>query len=258
MRLSGLDLFFWMASFFGHLCLLAVLWKKRLIAQFPLFTTWIATSVIRSLALFFILRHGSENAYFYAYWSLAILDMSLQILVVLELVVHIFRPIGTWAPGVRGSFIWLLVGSTLIASTLTWLASPPTHSLRQAFVIRGNFFSSVLMSELFVGMIVFSVTMGLPWRTSVARIAQGLGLYSMLGILIDILHNYFGVAGGTHAYSTLSHIRIGIYLSCLGYWIGTLAQTAPVPAELPERMRRQLFLLNQWVEVELQRLQVWR
>lgn len=250
-HLSGLDLFFWVASFLGHLVLLAVLWLRKRASEFPLFTSLIAMNVVRTIFLFFTLRYASKDAYFYAYWSLAFLDILLQLAVVYEIASSVFRPTGTWAQDLRWSLVWLLSLSAVIALGLTWLAVPPTQNLRQAIAIRGLFFSSVLMSELFIGIIAMSVTMGLPWRTHVARIAQGLGTYSIIGIAIDGLHSYFGLAQGMQGYTLLSHVQIAAYLVCVTYWIVTLAQEAPESRGMPIQMQRQLLLLQRRMAFEL-------
>jgi len=250
-HLSGLDLFFWVASLFGHLALLAVLWLRKRAFEFPLFTSLITMYVGRTIVLFFTLRYGSRDAYFYTYWSLAFVDVLLQLAVVYEIASHVFRPTGTWAQDLRWSFLWLLAISAVIGLGLTWLAVPPTQNLRQAIAIRGNFFSSVLMSELFIGITAMSVTMGLPWRTHVARIAQGLGTYSIIGIGIEGLHSYFGLTQGMQGYTLLSHVRIAAYLVCVIYWIVTLAQEAPESRGMPVQMQRQLRLLQRRVAFEL-------
>lgn len=41
------------------------------------------------------------------------------------------------------------------------------------------------MSELFVGMLSLSVTVGLPWKSHTTRIACGLGIYSGICVLIE-------------------------------------------------------------------------
>jgi hypothetical protein len=256
MHLTGLDFVFWAVSFWGHITLLLVLVVRRRVALFPFFTTLIASNVLRTIVLYFVLNHGTKHDYFYTYWSLAVVDMVLQFCVVYEMASHVFRPLGEWAPDVRKSFVWLICGSIAIASALTYLATPATKILVRAVVIKGNFFSSVLMSEFFVGMIVLSTTVGLPWRTHVARISQGLGVYSILGVLTEAGHSYFGT--DSRIFTTLSHFRIAIYLACLGYWIVMLWQEAPAPKELPEEMRTQLVILQRRVEFDLQKLRAWR
>jgi len=257
MHLTGLDLFFWVASLLGHLTLLAVLWLRKRAAKFPLFTSLITMYVGRTVILFFIYRFSSKDAYFYTYWSLAIVDVALQLAVFYEIAFHVFRPAGSWAQDLRWSFVWLLSLSAIVGMGLTWLAAPATKTLRQAIAIRGNFFSSVLMSELFVGITVLSVTMGLPWKTHVARIAQGLGTYSIIGFGTEGLQSYFGVAQGTETYSMLSHVSIAAYLVCVTYWIFTLAQEAPVSGGMPIQMQRQLLLLQRRAAFQLAYLKDW-
>jgi hypothetical protein len=258
MHLTGLDLVFWAAGFLGHIALLFVLWIRRRARVFPLFTALIAINVIRTSALYLVMHYGTKHAYFYAYWSLAVVDTALQLSVVYEMASHVFRPFGEWALDVRSSLLWLICGSIAVASGLTWLATPVTRIWMQAVVIKGSFFSSALMSELFVGMIALSVTAGLPWKTHVTRISQGLGVYSMIDVLIEGGHSYFGLSHGTQTYIALSHLRMGIYLVCIVYWIVMLWRDAPQPRELSANMRRQLFTLQRGVEYDLRKLRSWR
>lgn len=244
MQLSGLDLFFWMAGLAGHLILLSVLLIRHRARLFPFFTTLIAANIIRTAVLYISLHHASKRGYFLIYWTLAIVDVLLQLLVVYEVGSHIFRPLGEWAQGIRRNLLWVTLASVLVAGGLTFLATPPARVWQQAFVIRGNFFSSALMCELFVGVIVLAVTAGLPWKTHVARIAQGLGVYSIAGIVTEGAHTVLGVANNSDAYRTLSHLRIALYLLCLLYWIVTLWRNAPSPMQMTDRMRSQLDLLQ--------------
>ena len=257
MHLSGLDLFLWVAGLVGNVSLLAVLWLRKRATEFPFFTSLIAMYVGRTIILFFVYRYGSKDAYFYAYWSLAILDIELQLAVVYEIASYVFRPTGSWAQDLRWSFVWLLSLSAVIGVALTWLAAPATKTLYQEIAIRGNFFSSVLLSELFVGITALSVTMGLPWKTHVARIAQGLGTYSIVGFAIEGLHSYFGLSQGMQGYTMLSHVRIAAYLSCVAYWIVTLAQEAPEPRGMPVQMQQQMLLLQRRVAFELAHIRGW-
>jgi hypothetical protein len=117
---------------------------------------------------------------------------------------------------------------------------------------RGNLFSSALQCELFVGMIAFSATASLPWKTHVARIAQGLGFYSLIGILTEAGHNV--LPRNTTLYETLTYLRMTTYLICASYWIVMLWLNAPAPQELPDETRRQLFTLQRQVEYDLRKL----
>jgi hypothetical protein len=244
MHLTTLDLVFWVAGSLCNAILLVVLWSRHRVHRFPIFTTMIAFYVCRTIGLFFTHRYGSEIAYFYAYWTLAIVDVALQLLFLYEAASQVFCPSGRWAPGIRRIFLRIIAVSVILAAGLAWLADPKTETLRRAVVIRGNFFSSVLIAELFVGMIVLSVTTGLPWRTHVARIVQGWGVCAIVGILIEALQSYFGHVRGKDFFQSLSHIQIGTNLANQIFWIVTLARDAPEPRALPARLRRQLLHLN--------------
>jgi hypothetical protein len=178
----------------------------------------------------------------------------LELCVVYEISTRIFRPSGSWANDVRGSFMWLVSLSIAIAAGLTWLANPHTRFWMQELIIRGNLFSAVLMSELFVAMIALSVSVGLPWKAHVAKISQGLGIYSVIDFLIETGHSYFGVSQETRAYHQLSQMRMAVFIACVAYWIVTLWRDAPPPRELSDRMYRELSALQVLVGSQLQSL----
>jgi hypothetical protein len=250
-HLSSLDRLFWALSFFGHCILLGVLLIRNRASAFPVFTTLICVNIVRTIVLFFTLRYGSKGEYFYTYWTLAFVDLALQLAIAYELATHVFQPLGAWAPDVRKSFIALAATSVALAAGLAWLAAPPAKTLRLAIVIRGDLFASALMSEIFVAMIALSVTLGLPWRTHVARIAQGLGLYSLYGIFMDAAHTFFPA---DNIHRLLSESQIGLYLICLTYWSVTLAMEEPVPRKLPSELHEELRALQERAALVLRSL----
>ena len=250
MHLTGLDRLFWALSFFENCALLMVLFGRRRASSLPIFTTLIAANIFRTTVLYFTFRYGSSERYFYTYWTLALLDTALQLALAYELASKVFQPLGAWAADVRRSLITLTVASLILAAGLTWLAAPPTRTVRLAIVIRGDLFSSALMTELFVAMIALSVSVGLPWRTHVARVAQGYGIYSLNGILTDAAHGYLG----SSTYKFLSQLQIGLYILCLLYWIVTLALNEPEPRKLPEKLHEDLRALQRRAALILQNL----
>jgi hypothetical protein len=252
MHLTGTILLFWAAGLTAHTILLVVLLTRHRAATFPIFTALIAMNLINSLALYEIALHGTKHTYFIAYFAFAGLDLVLQLAVTYELASDIFCPTGKWAPDVRNGFLILAFISILVAGALACLPSPPEKTLLGTVLDRGNLFSSALQCELFVGMIAFSATAGLPWKTHVARIAQGLGFYSLIGLLTEAGHNI--LPRNTTPYAVLTYFRMTTYLVCSTYWIVTLWMEAPAPQELPEKTRRQLFTLQRRVEYDLRKL----
>jgi hypothetical protein len=253
-RLTGLDLLFWAAGFAANLGLLFVLWYRRRARVFPFFTALITLNVGRTIVLYLVLRYAAENTYFYTYWSLIVLDTTLQLCVVYEIASRVFRPLDMWAPDLRTSFIWLMGLSLAVAFGLTWLASPPARTWILAFATKGNLFAAALLSELFVAMMALSINAGLPWKTHVAKIAQGLGAYSLVTVLIESGHSYFGAGRELPAFIVLSHVRMAAYLGCVTYWMITLWGEERLARRMTEEMREKMFTLQTRLEYYLRDL----
>lgn len=259
MQLTGIDLLFWAAGFVAHVILLLVLCVRHRAATFPFFTLLIAIYAIRTVVLYFVVLIGTKHSYLIAYLSLGSLDLILQLCVVYEMASHVFRPLGNWAPDARVRLAWIVLASIAIGAGLTWLSPiSPAHTLPLTILIRGNFFSSVLMAELFAGMVALSVTIRLPWRTHAARIAQGLGFYSFVWILIATGQSYFGTDHNIRISADLTYFRMLTYMICAGYWIVMLWVDAPVPKALPKEMEQHLLALQRQVEAYVQRLRTLR
>jgi hypothetical protein len=254
MHLTGLDLPFWAAGLVTQIILLIVLWVRKRAVAFPVFTGLITLNVARTIALYFIQITGTKVDYFYTYWSLAIVDVALQLGVVHELASKIFRPNGKWTIDVRGGLVSWICVSLLVAGGLTWIPTPPNNLWMQVVFIKGSFFSAALLSELFVGMILLSATAGIPWKTHVARISVGLGFYSVVTILVETGNTYFGLENGSHTYSELERVRMTVYLGCVVYWIIVSWLDAPPMYRLTESMRQQILVAQGRVSEDLKSL----
>ena len=254
MYLTGLDLLFWAAGFVENLGLLFVLWYRRRASAFPFFTTLATLIVVKTIVLYFVNLYGTKNAYAYTYWTLAILDLTLQLCVVYEIASLVFRPLNVWAEDIRSSFVWLISLSLLVALGLTWLGSVPSQRWMQALTTKGNLFASTLLSELFVAMMALSVKVRLPWRTHVAKIAQGLGVYSLITVLIESGHSYFGAGRELPTFTALSHVRMAAYLGCVTYWMINLWREERPARRMTEEMRGKMFTLQTRLEYYLRDL----
>lgn len=258
MELTGFDRFLWAATSCGQILTLLVLIVRRRARSFPFFTCYVVETICTNVVEYFVFYHLSILAYCYWYWSLGIFDQILLLLVFYELAKHVFCPTGVWARDVRRTFLGVVCASAAVALLLTCLAHPTARIRIETFILRANFFSAALISELLVGMLVLSATAGLPWKTHVARIAQGLGAYSLVCVATSVIANYLISNRRTNLFKQLSHFEILTYLTCEIYWIVTLWQEGPVPRELPESMRIQIYTLQKEVENDLIRVRAWR
>ncbi len=261
MHLSGYDLVEWAVGFAAQLILVAVLFVRRRYLQFPVFTGLIAFECVKHLVLFLVwvtVHHRTVHYYAYANTRLGIVDEVIQLFVFYELASKVFCPTGRWAEDVRRGFRWLIAASAAVAVLLAWLAAPPVNYSIQSFVLRSDFLSAALMSELFIGTLWLSSTAGLPWKTHAARIAQGIGFYSLTCLVLGAVVNYLGFQQGTTVFTAAGEVRSYVWIAALGYWIVTLWQEAPAPRELPDTMLIQIYKLQRLVENDLVRIRNWR
>lgn len=254
MNLSKLDLLFWAMSFFGNLALLFVLLLRGRFRNFPIFTALITLNVVRTITLFLIRWYSAQSTYFYAFWSLAIVDMGLQFGIVYELSSKVFRPLGEWAPDLRKRLLIWVSASTILTSLLTLIPKPASQFWMQELILRGSFFSAALMSELFVGMVALSAVSGLGWSSHLAKIAKAFTVYSIATLVLETANTCLGLGGSGHIYDDLSRIRIAIYLCCVAYWIVTLWRDALPASAMPDHVRQQASAISQAVKIRVEAL----
>jgi hypothetical protein len=258
MHPKGFDVFAWAAAFIANVALAALLLLRGRARSFPFFTLYILEQVFDAVLTYFVIGRVSFYTYQNYYWGMGALEEVLKLCVFYEIAMHVFRPTGVWARDIRKTFAGLIVLSIAIAAVLSWLAEPVAPRFLQTLVLRANFFSAVLLSELCVGMVVLSGTVGLPWRTHVSRIAQGLGTFALVRVASGIIENALGVQPGRHTLTRLNDAVSLTYIVCAVYWIVTLWADAPAPRELPEAMRMQIYSLQRQVENDLRRIRAWR
>ena len=254
MPLTNFDLLLWVAGFLGHLALLLILLLRRRARMFPVFTTLIVLNVTRTIVLFLINREGTKATYFYTFWSFAFADVALQFGVVYELASKVFRPLGEWASDIRTRLAVWVACSIGFALLLTWIPHPQSRFWMQVILLKGSFFSAALMSELFVGMMALSSIAGLSWSSHVAKIAQGLALYSVATLVFETANTSFGLTGNDRIYGQLSRLRMVLYLCCVMYWIVSLWRNAPPARRMPELVRRQVSVISQALDYRLDTL----
>jgi hypothetical protein len=241
---NTLDFSLWAAGLLGHAALLAVLVARGRFRSMPWFSALIASNIIETIALFSIFHTGAKTAYYYAYWSFALLEAGLKIAVLYEVADSVYRPVGIWAPDVRRQIAMLACASLVAAMGLAWWASPPAKTLLGSFLIRTNLFIAVLLSMLFAAILATSSHVGLAWRNHVWQVALGLGVYSMVTFIVEGMHGYMGAVGHVAAYKILSRVRIAVYLGVLCYWIETLWLDEPKRRPVTPAMRASLFALR--------------
>ncbi|MGC2403199.1 MAG: hypothetical protein WA510_25645 [Acidobacteriaceae bacterium] len=178
-------------------------------ARFPWFTLLIAFYLLRSLGLAATLRFSGHPAHQFATTILDLTDVVLQFAVLAELIWIALRPLG----GVRRLTLPLL----LLASGLVMVTrlAPTRHmSLRSALVV-SHFGLAVVMLEWAIMLAFLLRPLRLSWRSHVAGISFGFGVYSAALLAGG---GYFTMGREMSDYVFFSFFRISVYLLILLGW----------------------------------------
>jgi hypothetical protein len=248
MWVAMIDNFFWAAALLGEIALTLVLVHKGRWREFPAFTALIASPVVTSLILYPLSRSKISHLYGTVYWTFDFLNVLLQLAVIVELARFVLRPTGTWVRDARKQFLGWGVAGTGVALAFAYLVSPPASGVLQQFELRANLFTSMLVCELCISIMLASNNLGLGWRSHVMAIGQGLTGWAMATLIIDALHSYFG---NRRYYATSDYLMDTVYLAALGYWCVQLWANEPARQPISPQLRKYILALHQRVQYDL-------
>jgi hypothetical protein len=167
------------------------------------------------------LHFSGHPAHRFAILILDITDVLLQCAVLAELTWIALRPLG----GIRRFTLpLLLLGSGVLI--VMRLAPAGYSSLRMDLVLL-HFLLSVLMVEWAIVLAFLLRPLRLSWRTHVAALSFGFGVYSA-ALLVG--GGYFTVGREMSDYVFFSFFRISVYLLVLLWWSLTLWLKEPKPS----------------------------
>jgi hypothetical protein len=199
----------WAAGLLGHLLLLAVLFMRKRVARFPWFTLLIIFYVVRSVGLVAGLRVSGHPAPLFASMIIDLTDVLLQCAVLAELCWNSLQPLG----GIRRFTVPLL----LVASgvLIVMRLAPSGHTSLRTILVLMHFLLSVLMVEWAIVLAFLLRPFRLSWRSHVAAISFGFGVYSAALLAGG---GYFTTGREMRDYVFFSFFRIIVYLLIVIFW----------------------------------------
>jgi hypothetical protein len=199
----------WAAGLLEHLLLLAVLFRRKRVARFPWFTLLIIVYVVRSVGLAAALRISGHPAPMFASMIIDLTEVLLQCAVLAELCWNGLQPLG----GIRRFTVPLL----LVASgvLIVMRLAPSGHTSLRTILVLMHFLLSVLMVEWAIVFAFLLRPLRLSWRSHVAVISFGFGVYSAALLAGG---GYFTTGREMRDYVFFSFFRIIVYLLIVLFW----------------------------------------
>ena len=244
MRLPLLDTALWAAGPLFNAALVCVIWLRQRLRTFPVLFLWCAFTIVSAIALFFIYRQASHYVYAIAYWVVEGVDALLQIGVIAEVANIVFRPRSLERSKLRLMAL-VVIG---IAFAIVWWIHPPSLTPAGVWEIRGDLFTSLVVSGIFTLVLILSQRFGFHWRSHVMSIGYGLMVWAVVGLILGLLHGYWGRY--SH-YLGIEHIRMLVYLSILSYWIFALWRDEPEKERPSPEMRDAILQVADKVSYDL-------
>jgi hypothetical protein len=235
---TGLSL----AGIVWEAAVLIFLVRRQVYKILPLFCTYIAWTFASDIAssLIFSLAHDS---YYHYYLVEMTVDSLLQFTVLVELAWSVLRPIRSSLPratlyvlalliAIAGLAIWPLVAQTV----------PLKLTAQGALLFRLQETFAILRIVCFLVMASFSQLLSIGWRDRELQVATGLGVYSIVSLLVLLLHSHQQWANLT--YHQVDFAVIISYLGTLSYWVFSFAAKEQKRKEFSPQMQQFLLLMS--------------
>lgn len=244
--------YLWVAPRLLQLLLLAVILRRKLHHEFPLFTAYTAFQFVLGATLFALDHSSKISAYDYwnAHWGFLIGSILLRFAVIYEIFDHILRPYRSLAALSRRLLRWTAVALLFIAVGVA-AAAPADKQFR---IVSGvpvvDAAISLMQSGLLVALFLFSSYFCLSWRSRVFGIAAGLGIFSTVDLAAAAIRLAMGPGPGVYA---LDFVSMATYHCCVIIWLvyflmrepATQDRLKPLPAHNLEEWNNELERLLQ-------------
>jgi hypothetical protein len=228
----------WFAGLILQTVLAAVLVAKKTWGKLPFFTAYSIFDLLETGVSYAVF--SNHRVYFYTYC----VGETILVLLELALVCEIFVQLFSLYPGLR-KLAWLSFSAAVIllvilgGAVINGSGTPiGKHGVGIALLVVEEA-ARILEVGLIAFLFVFSTVLGLHWRQSVFGIALGLGLWTVVKLVVVTVVRYMGPTAG----QSWNLALVIAFDFCLLIWLGYLLAPERVTsvAELPKRAQ-----LEQW------------
>lgn len=221
---SHIDVSLAMLGMVGEVLLLFVFIQRRSYKAFPIFFSYIVYALLSDLFFLLWAQHLSEITYFSIYFANNVPEFLLQIGILLEVAWNVLNPVKGSLPRLSLLiFASLVVGGTALACLLSIHSMPNLLNRWTRYFVQINFTVAILRLVIFSAVVFFSQMLGIGWRNHVLPIATGFVGYSVVALLVELLHRFTGVTNNP-VYHLQEQFRMIAWCLALGYWSYALAK----------------------------------
>ena len=241
MDMSRFQWFFAGGGLVLYAFIVTVMVRRKIRARFPIFFYFIISNIGLLCGLNIAARVLSPNMYFYVYFGLEALVLTLSFAVFREVFVNLLKPFNALIDLGKMLFSWAVV-FLVFAVSLTAVATGGSHPDRLTAAIF-LFQRSVWLIQcgLLLLLVLFDRRLGISWRSHGMCMALGLGIFAASNLVMCAIGGRFQGWAGVEEFAQNSLCLAVV----LGWAIG-LAIPAPVPEKALDSPKR--LILQRWDE----------
>lgn len=214
MHLHWSEYLFWFASPALQVLIAAVMIKRNLRRDYPMFFNYTMFQIV-SHALMFVFWKVSYAYYYYAYWTASAIGILLGFLVIREIFLEAFRPYEALRELGEMLFSWSLLVLVLIALVSAFSQSSPGDGRIFVALITGERSIRILQCGVVLFMFVFSRYLGVSAKHQLFGIALGFGSFAAIEMLALFLWKQYGLISDF----TLRTVISTAYFLAAGVWL---------------------------------------
>jgi hypothetical protein len=230
------------ASIVGEAVVCGLVVRRKMWRTLPFFCVFFVWALVSDLASFII--QWKMSAFFFGryYFSQAFVDAFLQVTVLVELAWSVLQPLRKSLP--RGALV-ILIALIALCGLAIWplagMSMPPDLTWRSAVLFQLQETVGILRVACFLLMASFSQVLSIGWRDRELQIATGLGFYSIVSLLVTLIHSHQTWSAQYHWLDLASSIG---YLGSLTYWVFAFASKEQKRKEFSPQMQQLLLLMG--------------
>jgi hypothetical protein len=231
-----------LAGIVWEAAVLIFLLRRKVYSILPVFCIYIAWTFASDIAssLIFNLAHASYYRYYLVEMTV---DSLLQFSVLVELAWSVLRPVRSSLPRATIYVVALLIAvAGLVIWPLATQTVPPKFDAGGALLFHLQETFAILRIVCFLVMASFSQLLSIGWRDRELQVATGLGVYSIVSLLVLLLHSHQRAPDAT--YHQLDLLVMVSYLGTLSYWIFSFAAKDQKRKEFSPQMQQLLLQLS--------------
>jgi hypothetical protein len=225
--------YLWLAPRILQFAIAAVMIRRKLYREFPIFFAYTLFEAAFGLALF-VLDHSpavSASQYWQVYWLDSIASIIFRFGLIWEIFSHVFEPYpALWEVG-KIVFRWAAIVLLLVGVTVAVYSPSPEGLwiLSGVFVIDRTI--SIIQCGLLLFLFSFSSYFGLSWRSYIFGIAAGLGIFATVQLVASSIWIQTGPFSQNDVFA---FVTMATFHCCVLIWFFYLVSKEPVRRSVGE------------------------